>query len=250
MIGFIGVECTKRGFTACVLNCRGCAGAKFTSPRTYNAYEIDDFKYSIDNYVKKRNPKHIFILGFSMGAMHATRYAADYEGDVTAIVAVSHTMNVEKATRQLDEFPLNKFYLPNIMQSHHRLLKKQQFVDDPKYRDEVMKINSMVKFDSVYTAPSIGMKSCEDYWSHITIYDRVPKFTTPILELVAEDDPFTRKSYFPFKEAEQDDNQYMVLVTTKEGGHCGFIEGIDGEHSLVEDIAFEWFEKAAKMNIK
>lgn len=246
VINSFGVACAKRGFTAACLNCRGCGGAKFTTARTYNAYEIDDFKYSIDNYIKKRNPRHIFICGFSMGAMHATRYAADYDGDITAIVAVSHTMNVEKATRQLDDFPLNKFYLPNIMQSHHRLLKKQPFFKNP----EMLKITSMVKFDQLYTAPSIGMKSCEDYWSHITIYDKIPKFNTPILELVAEDDPFTKKSYFPFKEAEQSDNQFMVLATTKEGGHCGFIEGMDGEHSLVEDIAFEWFEKAAQMNIK
>lgn len=51
----------RRGFTAAVLNCRGCAGAKFTSERAYNAYEIDDFKFSIENHVKKRNTKHIFI---------------------------------------------------------------------------------------------------------------------------------------------------------------------------------------------
>lgn len=246
VVNSFGVECTKRGFTAAVLNCRGCAGAKFTSKRTYNAYEIDDFKYSIDNYIKKRNPRHIFIVGFSMGAMHATRYSVEYPGDITAIVAVSHTMNVEKATKQLDDFPLNKFYLPNIMASHHRLLKKQTYFNNP----EIMKIHSMVKFDIAYTAPSIGMKSCTDYWSHITIYEKIPKFTTPIIELVAEDDPFTNKKYFPYKEAEQDDNQYMILVTTKEGGHCGFIEGFDGCHSLVEDVAFEFFEKIVQMNIE
>ena len=108
----------------------------------------------------------------------------------------------------------------------------------------------MTELDTVYTAPSLGMKSCYDYWDHMTIYDKIPLFHTPILQLVAEDDPFTKKKYFPFKEAEQADNQYMVLVTTKEGGHCGFIEGMDGEHSLVEDIAFEWFEKATQANIQ
>lgn len=246
VINAFGVQCAKRGFTAAVLNCRGCAGAKFTSPRTYNAYEIEDFKYSIDNYIKKRNPRHIFICGFSMGAMHATEYAMQFPEDITAIVAVSHTMDVEKATKQLDDFPLNKFYLPNIMQSHYRLLKKQPYFNKP----ELLKIKSMVQFDTEYTAPSIGMKSCNDYWAHITIFNKIPKFGTPILELVAEDDPFTKKSYFPFKEAEQDNNQYMVLVTTKEGGHCGFIEGMDGEHTLVEDIAFEWFEKVVQMHIK
>ena len=42
----------------------------------------------------------------------------------------------------------------------------------------------------------------------------------------------------------------MVLVTTKEGWYCGFVEGMDDEHTFFEDIAFEWFERAAQMNIK
>lgn len=238
-----GVQCAKKGYTAAVLNCRGCAGAKFTSERIYNAYEIDDFKYEIDNHIKKRNPRHIFICGFSMGAMHATRYSVDYPGDVTAIVAVSHTMNVGEATKQLEDFPLSAFYLPNIMDSHHRLFKKQTFIKNPAAE----KAKNMTELDTVYTAPSLGMKSCYDYWDHMTIYEKIPNFKTPILQLVAEDDPFTKKKYFPFKEAEKLDNNNMILVTTKEGGHCGFIKGMDGEHSLVEDIAFEWFDKAAQM---
>ena len=236
-----GVACAKKGYTACVLNCRGCAGAKLTSDKIYNAYEIHDFKYSIDNYVKKREPAHIFICGFSMGAMHATRYATEYD-DVTAVIAVSHTMNVEKATKQLEEFPLNKFYLPNIMESHHRVLKKNQFLNCP----QALAAKNMTELDTYWTAPSLGMSSCEEYWAHMTIYDKIPQFKVPIIQLVSEDDPFTRKSYFPYKEAELENNQNMVLVTTAEGGHCGFLEGMSADHTLVEDVAFEWFDKVAK----
>ena len=85
---------------------------------------------------------------------------------------------------------------------------------------------------------------------HICVYDRIEQFNAPIMQLVAEDDPITTKACFPYKEAQEDGNRYMALVTTKEGGHCGFIEGIDGEHSLVEDLAFEWFERAVELNIK
>ena len=104
----------------------------------------------------------------------------------------------------------------------------------------------MVEFDVAYTAPSCGME-INEFWKNVSIFDKIPKFGTPILELVAEDDPFTNPKFFPIKEAEMDYNQYMLLVTVKEGGHCGFIEGLDGVHSFVEDLAFEWFEKAAKM---
>lgn len=116
-----GVSCASKGFTAAVLNCRGCAGAKFLNERAYNAYEIDDFKFSIDNHVKKRKPRHIFICGFSMGAMHATRYSIDYPDDITAILAVSHPMDAVKSAEQLESFPLKYLYLPKIMQSHHKL---------------------------------------------------------------------------------------------------------------------------------
>lgn len=39
-----------------------------------------------------------------MGAMHATRYAIDYTGDVTAIVAVSHSMDAEKSAKIVVSF--------------------------------------------------------------------------------------------------------------------------------------------------
>lgn len=241
-----GCACAKHGYTAACMNCRGCAGAKLTSEKIYNAYEIDDFKYEMDHHIKTKNPKHIFICGFSMGSMHASRYAVEYPEDITAVVAVSHTMHVEKATKQLEQFPLNIFYLPNIMKSHHRLLKKQHFLHNPA----AIKSKNMTELDTVYTAPSLGMKSCYDYWAHMTIYNQIPKFKTPIIELAAEDDPFTRREYFPFKEAQMENNQYMCLVSVKEGGHCGFMEGIKGDHSLVEDISFEWFDRAAKMDLK
>lgn len=246
VINSFGVSCAHKGFTAAVLNCRGCAGAKFTSEKVYNAYEIDDFKFSIENHVKKRHPRHIFMCGFSMGAMHATRYAIDYPSDITAVVAVSHSMDAEKSAKILETFPSNKLYLPNIMESHHRLYRKHPFLNNP----EIEKTKNMTELDTIYTAPTLGMKSCNEYWSHLSIYDKIDRFNAPIIQLAAEDDPITNKIFFPFKEAQSESNRFMVLVTTKEGGHCGFIEGFDGEHSLVEDIAFEWFEKAAEMNIR
>lgn len=248
VINSIGVHCANNGYTAVCLNCRGCAGAKFTTKRVYNSFEIDDFKHTIDNYVKKRNPRHIFMIGFSMGSQQCTRYAAVYPDDLTAVVGVSHLMDLTKATKQIDTFPVNTFYLPNIIASHRRLLKKQPFLDKD-YKEKLMKIDSMVEFDVEYTAPSVGME-INEFWKNVSIFDKIQNFGTPILELVAEDDPFTNKKFFPIDEAGLDYNQFMLLVTVKEGGHCGFIEGLDGEHSFVEDLAFEWFEKAAKMNIK
>lgn len=248
VINSFGVECARKGYTAVVLNCRGCAGAKFTTKRAYNSFEIDDFKHSIDNYVKKRNPRHIFMVGFSMGCQQCTRYAAVYPEDLTAVVGVSHLMDLTKATKQIDTFPVNTLYLPNIIASHRRLLKKNKYLDQ-EYINKLMKIDSMVEFDVAYTAPSCGME-INEFWRNVSIFDKIPKFGTPILELVAEDDPFTNVNFFPIKEAKMDYNQFMLLVTVKEGGHCGFIEGMDGNHSFVEDLAFEWFDKAAKMNIK
>ena len=80
---------------------------KVTNIDDFSLDQMHDYvisKFSIENHVKKRNPKHIFICGFSMGAMHATRYAIDYPGDVTAIVAVSHSMDAEKSAKIVVSF--------------------------------------------------------------------------------------------------------------------------------------------------
>lgn len=77
VINSFRVECAKKRYMAAVLNCRGCTDTKFTIQKAYNAYEIYDFKFSIENYVMKRNPRHIFICCFSMGRMHSSRYISD-----------------------------------------------------------------------------------------------------------------------------------------------------------------------------
>lgn len=242
-VNCFGVSCAQRNFRAVVINCRGCGGAKFTSKRAYNALEVDDFKYVIDNHIKRRTTTDIFMVGFSMGAMHATEYATKYS-DVTAVVAVSHTMNGPKGAKQLEEFPLNRLYLPAIMASHHRLMRKNTFLDMP----ELLKTKNMTELDTLYTAPSLGLSSCEEYWDKLSIYHRVPLFKVPILQLVSEDDPFTRKSYFPYQEALADANQNMVLVTTPEGGHVSFLTGLKGDKTIIEDIAIEWFMRCSNAN--
>ena len=179
-----------------------------------------------------------------MGSIHATRYAIDYPEDITAILAVSHPMDAVQSAHQLESFPLSVFYLPNIMESHHRLYRKMPFIDNPA----IEKARNLTELDTVYTAPSLGMKSCVELWEKLSIYDKIERIKVPLIHLIADDDPFSNKKYFPFTDVQKESSKFMTLVTTKEGGHCGFIKGLSGEHSLVEDIAFEWFEKVAHEN--
>jgi predicted alpha/beta-fold hydrolase len=216
----LGVATARRGWRAVVVNCRGCGGAKLTSSRVYNALEVDDFNYVIENYVKKRTTSDIFICGFSMGAIHASTYAALYD-NVTAVVGVSHTMDSPGAMKQVESFPLKSFCLPQIMAAHHRLFQRNPAVSKPEYLEAM----TMTELDTVFTAPSLGFNSALEYWNHLSIYDRIPLFKMPILEIVSEDDPFTKKEYFPFKQAVSSENRNMVLLTTAEGGHVGFLEG-------------------------
>jgi predicted alpha/beta-fold hydrolase len=235
------IATARRGWRAVVINCRGCGGAKLTSSRVYNALEVDDFHYVIENYIKKRTTSHLFVCGFSMGAVHASTYSSLYN-DVTAVVGVSHTMDGPRSMKQLDEFPLKYVCLPKIMEAHHRLLKRNPSLNKPEY----LTAKTMTEMDTIYTAPSLGLKSAEEYWHKLSIFDRVPQFRVPTLEIAAEDDPFTKKEYFPFREAVAKENRNMVLVTTAEGGHVGFLQGWAGRKSLIDTLVFDWFDKVSE----
>lgn len=219
-------------------NCRGCGGAKYTTERSYNALEVDDFKYIIDNNVRSRNPRNIFICGFSMGGIHACTYGNLYD-DVSAVASISNTMNCPVSIRMLEQFPLNKLYLPSIMASHHHNLKKNSFVNCP----EALRAKTMTELDSCYTIKTLGLSTIDEYYGQLSIYPRINTFKVPIMCINAIDDPFTKSEFYPTIMAQESQN--LVLVTTEEGGHTGFIQGLYGNESLLDNVIIEWFDACA-----
>lgn len=82
--------CVNQGWRAVVLNNRGCSGAPLTSKRFYNAVEMDDIQFMV-NYIKEKyHPPHLFLAGFSLGAVQAIHYST-IDPSINATACISHT---------------------------------------------------------------------------------------------------------------------------------------------------------------
>ena len=236
---FMAYYLMKRKFRVIIATCRGCNGSKISSKRLYNGYQTDDL-HTIITHVIKKYPKYEkkFIVGFSLGAMITAQYGVDFD-DIDGIVCISHTLICEKALKSLDTPLKNKLYVAPMMKSLHHVVAKSDFYEGEQ-KEKALKSKTIQEFDDVITSQNLGLKSHVEYYNLMDLKKKVNIIKVPMLFMMAEDDPFTSVDYIPKEEILKSQN--VALVLTKEGGHVGFSQGVDGKSSYAEEVTYDFFK--------
>lgn len=232
--------CMKKGWRAVVPCARGCSGSPITSGRLPAGIDYEDLEAVVDYVKENYKPKHIFIAGFSLGALQGCRFSEARGDKVDGIAVVSHTCDSYGGALELEKWPQSKLFTPIIVFALKRVVKKLTDAGFKPFAD-VSKIKSMREFDDIWTSKANGFPGCKEYYAAVSVHGRIPNMKTPTLIIQAENDPFTRPEYLPVKESIESEN--AVLLTTKEGGHVSFVTGLDGKGSLVDEIIPEWFTR-------
>ena len=203
----------KKKYRVIIATCRGCNGSKITSKRLYNGYQTDDL-HTIINHVTKKFPKYEkkFIVGFSLGAMITAQYGVDFN-DIDGIVCISHTLECEKAK--------STFY-------------------EGEQREKALKSKTIQEFDDIVTSQNLGLKSHFEYYELMNLKKKINVIKVPMLFIMAEDDPFSSLDFLPKEEILKSEN--VAFVITKEGGHVGFCQGVDGKSSYAEEVTYDFFK--------
>ncbi|OHT11807.1 Clan SC, family S33, methylesterase-like serine peptidase [Tritrichomonas foetus] len=225
----------KKGWRVVVANNRYCSGAPITTAQMVIIRDTDDLELVIRHIRSEFKPKHMFMVGFSLGAYQTVQYGA-LVGDLDAIALVSHTYNPVEAEKVLHWPIQSRLYQPVIMAKLTHFAKKSPFINNPIAENA----KTMAEFDQAIYCEQFGFKTAEELYKTIEVYDKIPKLKVPSLFIGADDDPFTCKKFMPIKEIEKSDN--AVLVHYPEGGHVSFLTGNDGNISIVDQIVPEWFE--------
>lgn len=92
------------GFSACVINARGCAMSKITSEQLFNAKFTEDIRLVVKHFRKVYPKRPLFAVGFSLGANILTNYLGE-EGEgceLTAAAVVSNPWNLEVTNHNLE----------------------------------------------------------------------------------------------------------------------------------------------------
>jgi len=86
--------------------------------------------------------------------------------------------------------------------------------------ETLKKINNLIDFDHIYTAPAHGYKDAFDYYEKNSCLQFLPNVRIPMLILNAVNDSFLSPCCYPWQLAESSKNVY--LETPEHGGHVGF----------------------------
>lgn len=183
-----------------------------------------DLKEQI-SYIQKKFPQsNLYGVGSSAGTGLLVRYLGEV-GDQTpfrATFALCPGYNTELGfanvhpvySKVMTKKLFKKFILP-----YRKTWEKTSSVVN------VLKTKNLAEFESAYFELA-GYESYESYslaTNPIYVFENI---RVPLLILNAEDDPVCHiKNFYPYEKTIKS-MDYVAVVTTKKGSHCGFYEGL------------------------
>ncbi|RFU26886.1 hypothetical protein B7463_g9444, partial [Scytalidium lignicola] len=204
-------------WAACVINSRGCAKHKMTSPVFYNARATWDCRQTVA-WLRRIFPnRQLFGIGFSLGANMLTNYIAE-EGEsciLKAAVICSSPWNCEASTLSLERTWLGK-------EVYLKAMGENPKIDWERFQ----KAKYLYEFDREIQCPTWDYPTVGAYYRDASSVDALLAVKIPIFILSSLDDPIVPGEILPYEEVKQ--NPYAVLCTTSMGGHLGWFE-INGQ---------------------
>ncbi|PGH03904.1 hypothetical protein AJ80_08606 [Polytolypa hystricis UAMH7299] len=215
-------------WAACVVNFRGCANSKVSSPILYNARATYDVRQMVQ-WVREKFPnRKLFGIGFSLGANVLTNYLGE-EGDkchLEAAVICSSPWNLEVSSLALQRTWVGlEIYSRTMGSNMKRLFEKHAKEISEHPRVEVERIRDTTylhEFDREIQCPVWGYPTENAYYRDASSVDSIFGIKIPFFVINAEDDPISVKEALPYNEIKK--TPYGVMCTTSWGGHLSWFE--------------------------
>ncbi|MEX6625832.1 YheT family hydrolase [Tenacibaculum salmonis] len=224
--------------TVC-MNLRSCSGEDNLLLETYHSGKTDDVHFIVEHLADNYNYENIIIVGFSLGGNLTLKYLGEYENissKIKGAIAVSVPIDLTSSQTELAKLK-NKVYLNDFLRTLKIkiLAKSAKFPDFKLDKELLLKATKFPHLEAQYTVPIFNFESPKDYWIKASSKPYIKNIKTPTLLINSLDDSFLSEECFPYEEAENMNNFY--LLTPKYGGHVGFITSFN----IIEN---RWLEKS------
>jgi predicted alpha/beta-fold hydrolase len=215
------------GWDALAWNFRGCSGEPNRLPRFYHSGETGDLGAVIGRAAVEY--QRIALVGFSLGGNMTLKYLGEpgVHPAVAAAVGISVPVDLASSARVLDQHWANGIYLGRFMRKLTAKVRAKALC----FPEALLPVPdgcvpTFALFDGRYTAPLHGFRDADDYWRRSSSRQYLPRITVPTLLINARNDPFLAPACYPFSEAHL--NSQLYLETPRSGGHCGFLDLVNG----------------------
>ena len=160
-------------------------------------------------------------MGGNLAALYLSREAEHVPPQVIGGALFCAAIDLHGCTLSLDN-PFNRIYTKHFLKKLIDLAraKHEQFPDkvDLSNIDEIQTFHD---YDNRYTAPLIGFKDADDYYTTASASRYLEKLKLPLLMVNPKNDPFLGGDCYPVEFAKK--SPYLYLEIPESGGHCGFI---------------------------
>ena len=211
---------------------RGCGGLMLTTPKWYSSGHTEDVHLALHTIRKNFPNAKLGAVGFSMGANLLTCYMGE-TGDKCLLECGANVSNIYNYLRlyALDKpgyhpigWILEQFVLKKIL----RTVKRNREVLDqvPGISvDRVLKTVRMLDWVEKCQSKLYGYDTWYGYIKQCIAEDWLPTIKKPLLNLNAEDDPMVPSTILKDVHCYARENENLMFVATRSGGHLGFISG-------------------------
>lgn len=174
------------------------------------------------------------VIGFSLGGNLALKALGEYDDapprHLRTAATVSVPIDLEDACRAIDGRRSNWLYRTYfIRRLARRYLVARAARPDLFHAIDVDSIRGIRDWDNAVVAPLGGFADAEDYYARNSSLNVIGDIRVPTLVIHAQDDPFI--PFGPFESEAVRGNDFLQLLTPRQGGHVGFFttELLDGE---------------------
>lgn len=244
MIG-TAAKAFARGFSVLRLNIRNCGETWDRTPTLYSAALTADLD-ALVTWTGRHHPRSpVGVAGFSIGgsilAHAAGKWGRNPAADVRGIVLVSTPLNLVTCCRAMHTGVMNTLYMRNFLRGFRRALERKAALFPHLYPwDAARGFRDFYTFDHLWTAPSFGYRSANDYYNRASALKALPAIELPGLVIHAEDDPLVPYNGRDLAGLHARANLRVLL--TSRGGHNGFYAAAPARSEDWQDADRWWAE--------
>ena len=163
-----------------------------------------------------------------MGGNMLLKLLGEYKEDspLSGAISISAPLQLDISANTIDKGSsmfYQKYLLKHLKQSLSKKYDRFNMEDIIGFKKkDISKIDSIYKFDHIYTAKIHNFKTAKNYYKQSSAKQYLKYICTPTLIIHALDDPFMHRSILPNK---NEISKYITMEVYKNGGHVGFISG-------------------------
>lgn len=185
----------------------------------------DELGWVVNHAIKSSHYRKVALSGYSMGgnlvALYLSREAENIPSEVIGGAVFCAAIDLHGCTKSLDD-PFNKIYTKHFLKKLINMvrIKHEQFPDKVDL-SHINGIKTFHDYDNLYTAPLVGFRDADDYYTTASASRYLDRLRLPLLMVNPKNDPFLAGDCYPVEFAKK--SPYLHLEIPASGGHCGFI---------------------------